>query len=298
MTELSHEKLLDSLFDGVYFVDLDRKITFWNKAAERITGYSREEVIGSRCSDNLLRHVDEDGRELCFECCPLVGTISSGSAREANVFLHHKHGYRVPVSIRVSPVRDDEGNIIGGVEIFSDNSTLLQILHEMERLKKEAYIDELTSVGNRRYGDMTLSTRIYELKTFGVPFGVIILDLDHFKQYNDTYGHKTGDEILVMAGRTITNILRKIDSISRWGGEEFLLIFPNIDSEVLKVVAERIRAFIEASYIMVGSKMVNMTASLGVTMAFADDTTASIVERADRLMYASKSSGRNRVTVG
>lgn len=298
MAEITHEKLLDSLFDGVYFVDRDRKITFWNKSAERITGYSREEVLGSRCSDNLLRHVDENGKELCFAGCPLAYTISDGNVREAHVYLHHKQGHRVPVSVRVTPVRDEDGSVIGGVEIFSDNSSFRQILQEMEKLKEEAYVDELTTAGNRRYGEMCLATKIYEMSTFGKPFGLIFLDLDNFKHFNDTYGHKTGDDILIMASRTIMNILRRVDAISRWGGEEFIVILPDINEAVLSDVAERIRVFIQNSYIMVQGKMINITASIGGTSARAGDTVASIVERADTLMYASKASGKNKVTLG
>lgn len=298
MVTISHEKLLDSLFDGVYFVDVERRITYWNKAAERITGYSSDEVLGSRCSDNLLRHVDENGQELCMVGCPLADTIHDGTLRESHVYLHHKQGHRVPVSVRVTPVKDDHGAIIGGVEIFSDNSNFKQILREMERLKEEAYVDDLTNVGNRRYGEMMLQTKIYEMKQFNMPFGVIFLDLDNFKQCNDAYGHKTGDDVLVMTGRTITNILRRIDSISRWGGEEFLIILPNINEVALLEIAERMRLFIQNSYIMSQGIKLNITASLGATTAHADDTPSSIVERADRLMYTSKVTGKNRVTIG
>jgi len=298
MTAVSHEKLLDSLFDGVYFVDTERRITFWNKAAERITGYRKEEVLGSRCSDNLLRHVDENGRELCFVGCPLAGTISDGTIREAHVYLHHKQGHRVPVSVRVSPVRDESGTIAGGVEIFSDNSSFQQILHEMEKLKQVAYVDKLTGAGNRRYGEMTLQTRLYELKTFGTPFGVVFLDLDNFKQCNDTYGHKAGDDILVMTAKTISNILRRNDSIARWGGEEFVMILPNVDEAVLRDVAERIRLFIPKSYITVQGTPVAVTASIGATLAVSSDSPASLIERSDRLMYESKESGKNKVTMG
>lgn len=296
MDSISHEKLLDSLFDGVYFVDLERRIIFWNKAAERITGYSKDEVVGSCCADNLLRHTDDGGRELCFIGCPLSGTMTDGKTREAHVYLHHKQGHRVPVSVKVSPVRDDGGEIIGGVEIFSDNSSLLQILKEMERLKADAYVDELTSVGNRRYCEMILQTKLYEMQSFNIPFGIIFFDLDHFKECNDTFGHAIGDEILIMVAKTVTNILRRMDSFARWGGEEFVVIMPNIDEKTLDDVAERIRIFIEKSFLVTQGRMLNVTASLGVTMARPGDTPESVIQRADSLMYDSKAAGRNRVT--
>jgi diguanylate cyclase (GGDEF)-like protein/PAS domain S-box-containing protein len=296
MDNPSHEKLLDSLFDGIYYVDRDRRITFWNKAAERITGYAREEVLGSCCADNLLRHVDENGRELCMSGCPLSATMADGDVHDAHVYLHHKQGHRVPVSVRVSPVRDESGAIVGSVEIFTDNSSFHQILREMEQLKHDAYMDELTGAGNRRYGEMTLGARIHELNAFGRPFGLIFFDIDHFKRCNDTYGHAVGDEVLVMVAKTVMNILRRMDSIVRWGGEEFIVILPGIDLKTLRAVSERIRVFIETSFLVTRGIRLNVTASLGATLARPGDTVESVVQRADGLMYSSKTSGRNRVT--
>lgn len=296
MQQVSSEKLLDSLFDGVYFVDVNRQITYWNAAAERISGYSRAEVTGKSCSDNLLRHIDSSGCELCLGGCPLAATIQDGKSREASVFLHHVLGHRVPVSVRTSPVRDDSGEIIGAVEIFSDNSSSLQILHEFEQLKQTAYLDVLTGIGNRRYGEMTLSTRIYDLHSHEIPFGLLFMDIDHFKRFNDTYGHKTGDDVLIMVAKSILYSLRKMDVVARWGGEEFVVMLPGASRVIIKSVSERIRVLIENSFLLVGGDNVHVTVSIGATMSRPDDSAETIVNRADKLMYLSKSGGRNRVT--
>lgn len=298
MPDISHERLLESLFDGVYFVDLNKNILIWNKSAERITGFTKEEVIGTCCSNNLLRHIDEEGRELCTSGCPLSATMHDGRLHEGNIFLHHKLGHRVPVSVRVSPVRDDTGAIIGGLEVFTDNSSSLQIIRELELLKREAYLDRLTSVGNRRYGEITLDTRLYEHTNHGTAFGVIFLDIDHFKHVNDTYGHKGGDDVLAMVGKTVSAVFRRSDAVFRWGGEEFVVIFPNASDKSLRMLAERLRVFIERSFMFKGELKMTVTASIGATLALPDDTPESIIHRADKLMYASKSAGRNCVTIG
>ncbi|HAD04690.1 MAG: diguanylate cyclase [Desulfuromonadales bacterium GWD2_61_12] len=298
MAEISYEKLLESLFDGVYFVDLSRRILIWNKGAERITGYSREEVIGTSCGENILRHVDGGGCEKCTGGCDLAATLLDGKVREATLFLHHKLGHRVPVSVRISPVRDDAGKIIGGIEVFTDNSNALQILQELERYKEEAYIDALTKVGNRRYGEMTLDTRLYEWRTHATPVGVIFLDIDHFKNFNDTFGHQAGDAVLTMVGKSVSNTLRRWDALVRWGGEEFVVILNDVSPELLAEIAERIRVIIASSFLMLGGEKVEVTASLGGTLAVAGDTPEAIIARADRLMYASKGRGRNVVTLG
>lgn len=296
MHQISGEKMLDSLFDGVYFVDTERRITYWNSAAERISGYSREEVTGQCCANNLLRHIDANGRELCLSGCPLSATMLDGKMRESSIFLHHKLGHRVPVSVRTSPVRDDNNEIVGAVEIFCDNSSSMQILHEYERFKQEAYLDVLTAIGNRRYGEMILDSRMYDLNTHDIPFGVLFMDIDHFKHFNDQYGHKTGDDVLVMVAKSISFALRKMDVVARWGGEEFIVILPGANQVIVKAIAERIRILIENSFIVIGGEKLKVTISIGAAMSRNGDTVESMVSRADGLMYLSKSGGRNRVT--
>jgi diguanylate cyclase (GGDEF)-like protein/PAS domain S-box-containing protein len=298
MNEIFYENLLENLFDGVYYVDLNRQITYWNKAAERITGYTKSEVMSKGCSNHILRHIDYEGRELCVGDCPLRATLKDGKTREANIYLHNKQGHRVPVSVRIFPIKDAAGEIIGAVEIFSDITDHQNILREVERLRQAAYIDDLTQVGNRRFAEMTLQSKLYELQTLNIPFGILFIDIDHFKIVNDEYGHQTGDEILTMVGRTIANMLRKIDVVTRWGGEEFVVVLPNINLATIKDSAERIRVFIERSFIMVNDKKLEVTVSIGTTMAKGDDTLQLLVQRADELMYMSKQLGRNRVTTG
>lgn len=298
MAEISHESLLESLFDGVYYVDRNRKITVWNSAAERITGFAKAEVLGHCCADNILRHVDEQGHELCVEGCPLAACLQDGKVRETNIYLHHKQGHRVPATVRVSPVRDASGVITGCVEVFSDNSSAEQIIRELESLKKEVYLDPLTGIGNRRYAEMMHQTRFFEWQNHGVPYGVIFLDIDHFKRFNDSYGHKTGDEVLVMVAKTISHLLRRMDVVARWGGEEFVVLVQNSNRDFLAAAAERLRLFIERSFLMVAGEPLTVTVSIGATVITPHDSQESIMERADQLMYASKTHGRNRVTCG
>jgi len=297
MNDVSSKKILDSIFDGVYSVDCERRITYWNAAAELISGYSKTDMLGHCCADNLLRHVDKSGVELCLNGCPLSASIGDGKPREASVFLHHKLGHRVPVSVRISPVRDEQGKIIGAVEIFTDNSSALQLLREFETLKHEVYQDSLTAIGNRRYGEVTLSTRIYEWQEHAYPFGLLFLDVDDFKIFNDEYGHQQGDEVLIMVAKSISNSLRNRDVVSRWGGEEFVVILPGATPVIVSAIAERVRMLITSSFISLGTENLQVTVSIGGTVSRSGETAESIVKRADKLMYRSKLNGRNRVTI-
>lgn len=298
MAELSYEQLLESLFDGVYYVDHDRVIRFWNKAAERITGYTKSEVVGKSCSDNILRHVDDKGRELCDLGCPITEMLEDGKVHEASVYLHHKLGHRVPVSVRVSPVLNNHGKVVGGIEVFTDNSSQMQIIRDYAKLKNEAYMDPVAETSNRRYCETVINTKLYELKSFKVPFGLIFMDIDNFKDINDKYDHRTGDQVLHMVAKTAENVLRRQDTIARWGGDEFVLVIPNVSETAIEMVAGRVRVLVKESFIIVNGKELKVTVSLGATMAKSDDTAATIIKRADDLMYASKQAGKNKVTAG
>jgi diguanylate cyclase (GGDEF)-like protein/PAS domain S-box-containing protein len=296
VTNQFYAKLLENLYDGVYFVNKKKVISFWNESAERISGYSKSEMLGNYCSNNTLRHIDDNGTELCIFGCPLSKTLEDGKIREADVYLHHKKGRRVPISIRVSPVRNTDNDIIGAVEVFSDNSQKIELIRKIDNLQKDVFIDPLTQIANRKYGEMHLKTRLNELKCYDVPFGFLIMDIDHFKKVNDTHGHNVGDKVLVMVTQTTYNLLGKMDLIARWGGEEFIVIMPNTNETFLRQKAEKIRMFIEKSWIDIKGENISVTASIGATSGTKNDTVESIVERADKLLYKCKNDGRNCVS--
>ncbi len=289
--------LLEALFDGAYCVDLERRITYWNAAAERLTGYSRTELLGRSCADNVLKHVNAAGENLCLTGCPLSEVMRDGVTLESQVFLHHKDGHRTPVAVRCAPLRDGAGNITGGLEIFTDapKRELLQArVTELERL---AFIDALTGVANRRFIEQALKQRLDEAARYGWIFGAIMLDIDHFKTVNDTYGHGVGDQALRMTALTLAHSVRTSDLVGRWGGEEFLILAPHIDAEVLLQTTERLRVLIGSAFLtLADGQPLAVTASFGATLARPGDTPASIIERADAFLYASKAAGRDRVT--
>ena len=298
MEDHSFEDLIENLFDGVYYVDRKRTITYWNAAAERITGYERAEVLGKPCAANILRHIDEAGNELCQNGCPLAATLQDGQSREVNVYLHHNQGYRLPVAVRVSPVRDESGAIVGAAEVFTENAELRQVLNDLEALRQKASHDELTGAGNRRAAEIALKTRFFELHQFDTPFGLVFLDIDHFKQINDVHGHGVGDQVLRLTANTLAAALRRGDLLVRWGGEEFLVLLADADAAVLARVIERLRVLVERSFLILDGHQLSFTISLGATLAQPGDTPETLIARADALMYQAKQAGRNRVAVG
>lgn len=290
--------VVDQMFDGVYFVDVDRRIQYWNAGAERLTGYAAADMVGSFCSDATLMHVNQEGCILCNGMCPLAASIADGKLREAEVFLHHRGGYRMPVNVRVAPLRDEQGNIIGGVEVFSDNTPKFTVVKKLEDLQRTAMLDSVTGLANRAFMQSTLEAHFQEFSQIGWRFGILFVDVDHFKAVNDTYGHDTGDAVLKMVAQTLSNAARAYDLVCRWGGEEFVILIANMDRPGFEDVANRFRRMVEQSNITAGDETVRVTASFGATLVESGDTPETIVKRADTLMYQSKSSGRNRVTFG
>ncbi|MFH1991416.1 MAG: sensor domain-containing diguanylate cyclase [Pseudomonadota bacterium] len=294
---LNYKALMDNLFDGVYFVDKTGTIRYWNRAAENITGFAADEVLGKRCSDNVPVHFDSDGHNLSKGLCPLEKSITDGAALETELYLCHKNGRRIPVAIRITPVRDSEGSIIGALELFSDISSKSATLLRIKELEKLSLTDPLTRLANRRFVESELSNRLQELARFKWPFGVLFMDIDHFKHFNDTYGHDVGDSILKTLANTVVGNTRPFDLFGRWGGEEFIGIMRNVDQKGLQYIGNRLRLLVEAACVVVEEKKMNVTVSLGGTMAKPDDTVEGLIKRADRLMFQSKKAGRNCLTV-
>ncbi len=140
------ESILDNLPDGLYLTDLDRRIVFWNRAAERITGWSRKDVVGKCCRDNVLCHVDKDGHLLCGEeYCPLHRSIVTGqpSRTPLLIFAKRRDRRRIPVEVSVSPLHDHEGTVIGGIEVFRDLSPTFEDLNRARAIQREAVGMEL-----------------------------------------------------------------------------------------------------------------------------------------------------------
>lgn len=138
--------VLNSIFDGVYIVDKERRIIFWNRAAEEMTGHRTADVMGRCCRDNILNHIDEDGNLLCFVACPLQRSIDTGVSIRAKVYPTHKDGHRFPTRTHIGPVRDEHGEIIAGIEIFRDisNEEEFRLLQEKFNALIKRYVSTAT----------------------------------------------------------------------------------------------------------------------------------------------------------
>ena len=288
--------IINNLSDGVYYVDINRRIQFWNDAAVKLTGYSADEIIGKECPHSNLNHIDAEGHPLCIVGCPLFSTIIDGTQRKANVFVRHKDGHRVPITVNIFPVYDGE-IIVGAAEVFSQNSPKVYDDNLIEKLSGIAMHDALTGLPNRRYLESFLDYKLNEYKRFNRPFAVLFADIDNFSKFNNLYGHDVGDAVLRNISASLNKSVRNMDLVGRWGGEEFVGIYTiNKDYEV-EILGEKFRQLVGNTEVVHDGEALRITVSVGITGALPDDTSQSIIERADHLMYKSKQNGKNQVTV-
>ncbi len=268
------------------------RITYWSTAAERLTGFSAADVVGRRCRDGVLNHLDRSGRSLCIDRCPLRSTIVDGEDRQAHVLMHHADGHLQPVHVRARALRDPAGKIVGAVETFSDETSVIQVRQRMRDLEAASLTDALTGVSNRR-GLMEALDRLLPPREHR-PTGLLFIDIDHFKAVNDTHGHLVGDQVIRAVATTLAMVCRSTDHIARFGGEEFVVLLVDIHPSHLTSAADRLRVLVGENRIVGPLGPVQVRVSIGATDMRADDTPETLLRRADGLLYQAKNLGRDQ----
>jgi diguanylate cyclase (GGDEF)-like protein/PAS domain S-box-containing protein len=268
----------------VYLVDRDRRILFWNDGAERITGYRAQEVIGRFCHNNILMHCDHEERLLCGDGCPLLQTIHDGHPREAEVFLRHKDGHRVPVCVRSVPVRDADGAIIGAAESFEELQVPTKKLVSLVNVNAPVLTDGVTGLPNRVATLAELKLRVNEFIANRTPFhllAIAICDLDRFRQM---YGAQAVHSVLHTTAQTIRRTLGADEFVGRWAEEQFLAILcANALADVEHQV-DGLHRLVSLSGIQWWGETLAVTIVSGVAMVRLGDTAEDLIQRADEAL--------------
>ena len=179
-------------------------------------------------------------------------------------------------------------------ELATAKSQLDEHARQIESHMAEARTDGLVGVANRRAFDEELERQCQALKNQGLPFYLVLLDVDHFKKFNDRHGHQAGDEVLKGVGRILSETVREQDFVARYGGEEFAVIVPETTSHEAKATAEQIRSAVESGRFAYKGEQLQVTASLGMAGATVGQESKILIQRADEALYAAKANGRNR----
>ena len=197
----------------------------------------------------------------------------------------------------IKPVRLEE-ILLRLKRVLNERELTKERVRMMEKLQRLAVTDGLTKLYNSRSFYSQLETEVDRFNRYRHPLALLLLDLDHFKEYNDAFGHLEGDKVLVRFSQIIKSCLRTNDSAYRYGGEEFTVILPETAGAEASTVAQRIRAALEAErFSPEGGKDVQITISIGVTEYHAEEELSSFIQRADKAMYRSKQNGRNKVSI-
>ena len=282
-------KLIHKTNDAIFIADAETaRIIDVNDMACTSTGYNREELLSMHVMDMDAVTITPSQWKEQVKAFREKGNIIEVSHRR-------KDGTTFPVEISVSyyPLDDHNGYIIGIARDITDRNRAneeLKRLHEI--LIRQASSDPLTGISNRTKFNEVLGIEIARSKRFTLPLSLIMMDIDRFKEINDTYGHNVGDNVLREFASRVSKSIRKNDLFTRWGGEEFIILITNVTRSGTVIFAEKLRLEIETfDFSPVG----RITCSFGVTEFEKNDTIDSFIKKADIALYRAKSAGRNRV---
>lgn len=290
-------RLLHSLVtmcpDGIIAVDRQGVIILFNQAAEQLTGLKACEVIGRLAITEVYRS-PQMARDIKRKLhSPEMG--GPGRLEGLEVEVKNRQGQLVPIRLSALLLSED-GREVGSVGFFHDLTRQRALENELRRL---SVTDGLTGLANRRHFHNMLSTEVARSQRYGRPLSLICLDLDHFKPFNDNFGHQEGDTILRLVADCARNHLRAQDHAFRFGGDEFMLLLVETPRQDGLAAAERFRCFFNTRWPQAlagpSKQLKPVTLSLGVAQYVAGEHVESLIMRADLAMYEAKRAGGDRV---
>ena len=283
------ESIMQDSTDIIFSVDIDGYILKFNKGAQIHFGYTQEEIVGKPLGHLFVNKSDEH---------KILSTVLlSGKSVNEEIPMKTKKGNIILLNLSMSEMKSDNSQIIGLVvtakDITENKKLEMEIVKKNELLSKLAITDSLTDLYNSRHFHDQIKRELSRLKRNPQrKLSLVLIDIDHFKELNDTEGHQTGDHVLRSLGQVIKVCIRKdVDNGFRYGGDEFILILPDTDKFQARIAAERIQKQFSAF------KFGNTSLSMGIAEAKPGESEQLLIKRADQAMYVSKKEGRARVTL-
>ena len=292
-----YRTVLESLMTGVYLVDLERRIVFWNEGAERITGYLRQEVVGQVCRENLLSEKSENQAVMSDAARSLAEVLRDGKSVVAEASVRHKAGHRVPVWMQAVPIRNSHGSIVGAAESFAATITATEGERRQQKLADYGYIDESTGAPSSAYMESHLREGLVTFAELPIPFSILCIEVDGIENLRAKYGPAALVTIQRVVTDSLENGLRPTDFLGCWGQRQFLTILTDCSEREINAVANRMRKTVGASKVKWWGDDLSLTASFGGTTVRNGDTIESIVSRAEKALAESVAGGGNCSTV-
>jgi len=310
------EKRLSQIVEGssvsTFVINSNHRVTHWNKACEGLTGIPARNVIATgkqwsafyfserpTMSDLIVDQMQDEDMARYYGNKYKKSDVVQGAYEVEDFFPDLGIGGKW-LFITAAPLKNIENTIIGAIETIQDvteRKEAEKLIRESEQRYQELSItDNLTNLFNRRHFYNQLGKEIERTLRYDRPLSILLLDVDNFKHYNDTYGHLAGDEVLVRLADVILRNIRRCDSAYRYGGEEFLVVLPETGGEQCTKVAERVRDKVKReSFSPVEGDTVHVTVSIGVSQFIPGEKMTKLIKRADERMYLAKERGRDQV---
>jgi diguanylate cyclase (GGDEF)-like protein/PAS domain S-box-containing protein len=285
------ETTLNSIADAVLTTDINGKITYLNQAAERLTGWSRNEVLGMSSND-VLRIVDNSTRKIADN--PLIRAIHEDRTVRLGdgCMLISRQGTEFSVMDSSSPIHNTDGRITGAVIVLQDITETQALSEKMMHLTQH---DFLTGLPNRLLLTDRLAQALEISRRHGTQVALLCMDIDYFKHINDSLGHLIGDQLLQSVASRLTECVRGMDTVCRQGGDEFVILLPEIEHPEDAIhIAEKLLAAIAIPHV-IEAHILHVSLSLGISIYPDDgaDDPAVMIQNADAAMYHAKANGRN-----
>ena len=288
-------------------LDKEANIIMWNKAAENISGYSKEEVLGNSDIWELL-YPDEEYRISIYN--KALEIINYGKKIiDFETTITRKDGTNRILSWNTHNMRDENDNIIGSIAIARDvteikaneeqlKSLALELKESNKKLLELSYVDQLTNIPNRRAYEEKITNELEAAKRSGKELSLLMIDIDKFKEYNDTYGHENGDIVLFRVSNQVRNVLpRKTDFLARYGGEEIVIILPYTPINQAILIGQRILECIKDLNIEHSYSQFNKKLTISIGIASTETGLDNVLTHADQALYKAKNNGRNRFEI-
>ncbi len=301
MPELSdpeiYQTVLNSLQTGVYIVDRNRRIRFWNQGAEQITGYLRQDVVGRFLRDHLLTTGNETEDLDSDPDDPINLAFRDGKPSIMDVSILHKDGYRIPIVLRTLPIRDTRGAVIGAAESFETNRSASEWTRRQSAYADFGCLDTLTGVAARSFMETQIRENLITFAEHHIPFGILLVQVDHLDEFRARRGPGVVPTILRITAQSMENCVRPTDLVGCWGENQFIAILLECKETEVSLVGERVRRMIARAEIEWWGDKFTVTSPVGGAGCRRGDTVELLVSRAIASLQESIAKGGNCVTV-
>ncbi len=276
----TYRDILNGLRIGVSVLDLQKKIVFWSDGAEQITGYSRIDVLGHACADNILLHCNQNSCEMCDEECPIATALHHAKPVEAVTFIHHKSGHRTQVHTWAIPLRDKHGSLIGIIQTFEGEFAIAGPDLNDQNVRQRGRLDDTTGLPNQAMMQAHLRQMLVTFTELQNPFGVVCVEVFELAQFRTRNGHVACRSMLQVLARTLRNTVWPTDFVGSWSENGFLVILSGGHEEALQAVSARILKMMATATIQWWGEQLSVRILIGCTGARTGDTVESILDRA------------------